>query len=213
MSARRIVLAEYFTTENEILIFGVRADWEEPDVVTLPLDQDELGRFVRANFGERNRVREFVGMGLEELWHGYDCLIEPIARWTHPEDIVYLVPHGLLHYLPLHALKIGDQYFIERNPVAYSPSASALKYCQAKRKNNPDGTPARQTAAVFGDSQENLPYARTEVEELAELFGVTTLLGAAVTQDAFQQSIADVDIIHFAGHGYFHPLQALESGL
>ena len=213
MSARRIVLIEYFTTQDEVQIFGVRSDWKEPVVVTPPLDQTELGRFVRTNFGERNQVREFVEMGLEELWHGYDYLIEPIAHWAAPEDIVYLVPHGLLHYLPFHALSIGDQYFIERNPVVYSPSASVLKYCKEKRKNKPDGTPARQTAAIFGDSREDLPHARTEAENLAELFSVTPLLGGAVTRDAFRQTIADMDIIHFAGHGYFHPSQALESGL
>jgi CHAT domain-containing protein len=213
MSTKRIVLAEYFTTEDETLLFGVRADREEPEVISLPLDQNELRRFVRTNFGEHNRVRELITDGLEELWHGYDYLIEPIAQWADPEDIVYIVPHGMMHYLPLHALKLGDQYFIERNPVVYSPSASVLKYCQANRKNNPDGTPARRTAVIFGDSRGDLRHARTEAEALSELFGVTPLLGNAVTRDAFQQNIVNVDIVHFAGHGDFDASQAMESGL
>jgi CHAT domain-containing protein len=213
VSKKHLVLAEYFTTEEQTFLFGMRADFMEPEVVTLPLDRTELRRFVRANFGERNRVREFIEMGLQELWHGYDYLVEPITRWAAPEDIVYLVPHDLLHYLPLHALKLAGQYLIDRNPVVYSPSASVLKYCYGKRKHNPDGSPARRTAAIFGDSRGDLPYARVEAQMLAELFGVTPLLGTAVTLNTLRQAIADVDIVHFAGHGDFHADQPLESGL
>ncbi len=213
MPAKRIVLAEYFTTDDMAFVFGMRSDFQEPDIVELPLDQTELRRFVYTNFGDRNQVRELIEMGLDELWHSYDYLIEPVVRWAEPEDVVYLVPHGLLHYIPLHALKLGGQYLIERNPVVYSPSASVLEYCCAKRKNTPDGKPARQTATIFGDSCGDLPYARTEAEALAELFGVKALLGNAVTRDAFQQTIIDADIVHFAGHGFFNPRQAMESGL
>jgi len=213
MAERRILLVEYFTTEDKIYIFGVRADFEEPDVVTQLLNQAELSRFVRSNFGQNNRVREFIDMGLEELWHGYNYLVEPITRWAAPEDIVYLVPHGLLHYLPLHALQIEGQHLIERNPVLYCPSASVLQYCQAKRKTNANGILARQTAAIFGDSRENLPHARDEARAVAEFFGVKALLDKAVTRDAFRRAIVDADIVHFAGHGNFNTHQALESGL
>lgn len=213
MPQKRIVLAEYFTTGDMVFLFGVRSDFQKPDIVELPLDQGKLRRFVHTNFGGWNQVRELIEMGLEELWHGYDYLIEPIARWAEPEDVIYLVPHGLIHYLPLHALKLEGQYLIERNPVLYSPSASVLQYCHARRKNTPDGKPARQTAAIFGDSRGDLPYARTEAEALAGLFGAKAVLGNAVTRDAFQQIIVDADIVHFAGHGSFNPNQAMESGL
>jgi len=213
MRAQHLVLAEYFMIEEETFLFGGRADFAAPDVIALSVDQTELRRFASANFGEANRVREFLEMRLETLWHGYDYLVEPIAHWADPGDIVYIVPHGLLHYLPLHALKIEGRYLIERNPVVYSPSASVLKYCQAKRKSNPDGTPSRRTAVIFGDSQGDLPYARTEAEVLAGLFGVTPLLGNAVTRDAFREAVGDIDMVHFAGHGDFNATQPLESGL
>jgi tetratricopeptide (TPR) repeat protein len=126
MPSRRLVLAEYFTDEYATLLLGVRADFQRPEVVELRVDYTELRRFVRTNFGEHNRVRELVA-DLEENWHAYDYLIAPIAKWADPEDIVCLVPHGLLHYLPLHTLKIEGRYFIERNPLLYNPSASVLK--------------------------------------------------------------------------------------
>jgi hypothetical protein len=127
MNERRTILAEYFTTETETLLFGLRPDFDRPEVVSLSLDQSELQSFVRTSFGEHNQVRELIDMGLEELWHRYDYLVEPIARWAAPGDIVYVIPHGLLHYVPMHALKLENRYLVERNPVILSPSASALK--------------------------------------------------------------------------------------
>ena len=77
------------------------------------------------------------------IWRIY-CSIK--KDWSEsPGDYLYLVPHDALHYLPWHALKLEDQYLIERNPVIYTPSASVLKYCQAKRKGR------RDRALVFGD--------------------------------------------------------------
>ena len=128
--ARRAVLAEYFTTDEGLLLFGVRADFAQPDVVSLPLEHEQLHRLVTTNFGAHNEVWQFLATGLEDtLWHeAYDYLIAPIVRWAAPGDIVYLVPHGLLHYLPLHALRLDGSYLAERNPVIYGPSASVLQF-------------------------------------------------------------------------------------
>jgi CHAT domain-containing protein len=212
MPERKIVLVEYFVSGDDVLIFGVRADFSEPRLITHKLDYDELQRSVLTNFGTHGQVR-YLFKDDPELWHHYDELIAPIAEWAAPEDIVYLVPHGLLHYLPLHALKLDGQYLIERNPVLYSPSASLLRYCQARRKNGPDGKPSRQTAAVFGNSRGDLPASEEEANEIAEVFGTAPLLGQAVTTEAFQRTIADADIVHFAGHGRFEEVAPLESGL
>jgi CHAT domain-containing protein len=212
-SERRIVLVEYFIIEDTVFVFCVGSEFRQPTVAKLPLNLSELRLFVLANFGRASKVLELVETGFEELWHAYDYLIEPIARWTRADDIICVVPHGWLHYLPLHALKIGGQYLIERNAVLYLPSASVLKYCQAKRKKNPDCTPARRRALVFGDSRGDLPFSRIEAQNVAAIFGVESWLGDAVTFDAFRRGIDGADIVHFAGHGYFDGAQALESGL
>ncbi len=210
---RTIVLVEYFITKASVLILGLRSNFDEPDVVEIPFDYDNFRRFVTTNFGDQNRVHELIEMGLEGMWHNYDKLIAPISRWSDPGDIVYLIPHGLLHYLPLHALKLDGQYLIERNPVVYSPSASVLKYCQAKRKKNPENLSVFNSAAVFGDSRSNLPLARSEAEQVARLFNVKPLIGEDVTKDNFMKSIKGVDVVHFAGHAEFDSSQPLNSGL
>ena len=210
-SDRRVILVEYFTMQDVVVVFGVASGAETPQVVELPLDQQELRRFVRANLGAHDRVRELIADGLEELWHGYDYLIEPVATWANPDDLVYLIPHGILHYLPLHALAVRGSYLIERNPVIYAPSASMLKFCRAKRKQGDGGV--RLTAAVFGDSRGDLPYARTEAEEVGRLLGASPFLGDAVSRSAVEGILPGTGIVHFAVHGYFSEVDPLRSGL
>ncbi len=51
MAANRIVLAEYFTTDDVTLLFGVRADWDEPQVVELHRPLAEIRHYVAEHFG------------------------------------------------------------------------------------------------------------------------------------------------------------------
>ncbi|HZQ35252.1 MAG TPA: CHAT domain-containing protein, partial [Dehalococcoidia bacterium] len=72
-----------------------------------------------------------------------------------------VVPHGLLHYLPFHALFDGERYLIERAAVCYAPSATLYGVCQARaRQRRRAGTPL-----VIGHSAGGrLPYALAEAE-------------------------------------------------
>jgi len=207
--SQRVVLVEFFCREKSTLVFGVCPDFGEPEVVHLQLDQADFGRFVRSNFGGRAQVRLLVSTAAQRLWQAYDFLIAPIARWTKPNDVVCLVPHGLLHYLPLHSLALEGQPLIERNPVVYSPSASVLQYCRAKRGRGG----VWRTAAVVGDSRDDLPRSRSEAEQVATWFGAQPLLGADATSTAVQHAVRDVDVVHVAGHGYFNAQSPLDSGL
>jgi len=209
-SDRRIVLVEYFVAGEEVHIFGIHSGMIRPEMTTLPLASSELGKFIRSNFGTHGKVEEMVADGFEELWHFYDYLLEPVGRWAQEGDTIYLIPHGPLHYLPLHALKVGHRYLIERNPVVYAPSSSVLKFCRAKRRR--PGPVSALNALVLGDSRGDLPMARLEAEEVASLFGTFPLLGSEVDR-ATLNSVSTADLVHFAGHGCFDVSDPLNSGL
>lgn len=222
MNAKRIILAEYFTTDDVTLLFGVRTDWDEPKVVEIKQPLSEIRKYVaenfstepsnddQAGFSRRNSVRD---LDLAEWQDRFSPFVTPILEWIDRGDYLYLVPHDALHYLPLHALKIEGEYLIERNPVLYTPSASVLKYCQAKRKGQ------RKKALVLGDSDTlyPLPIAREESRQVAALFGVEPYLGKearkSLVQDKLKNEREEIDILHFACHGYFHPSQPLKSGI
>lgn len=222
MQPARIVLAEYFTTDDVTLLFGVRADWEEPEVVEIKQPLAEIRKYVAENFSleeakegdlRRAALSKVHDLDLDEWQVRFAPFVEPILKWAEPGDYLYLVPHDVLHYLPLHTLKVEGKYLIERNPILYTPSASVLKYCQAKRKGK------RETALVLGDSdaEKPLPYAYVEALQVADVFGAEPYLGQAARKslvtDKLEKDRETIDILHFACHGKFHPFQALKSGI
>lgn len=207
-----IVLAEYFTTDDVTLLFGVRANWDEPEVVEIKHPLSAIREYARDHFGPEIAGEQSIrNLKLDEWQDLFGKFVEPIKDWADPGDYLYLVPHDALHYLPLHALKLEGQYLIERNPVMYTPSASVLKYCQAKRKGR------RDQALVLGDSLGDLAHARAEALSVAEAFGTQAHLGQAakksLVQNRLEQGKEAIDVLHFACHGRFYHEQPLKSGI
>ncbi len=221
MPSKRVVLTEYFCTDDVTLVFGVRADWDEPKVVEIAKPLKEIHTFVVEHFGVQTARECATAPTMYEKVQSLDLaaweeffapFVAPIRDWANDGDILWLVPHDVLHYLPLHALQLDGKYLIERHPVLYTPSASVMKYCQAKRTNRP-----RQRALVYGDSQNNLPFAQEEARLVAERFGTQAFLGSEATKTLLQEKLKaekqPLDVLHFACHGYFDPIQPLKSGI
>ena len=214
MSANHVVLAEFFTTEDLTLLFVVRADLEEPQVAEIKTPLNEIRRFVAANFSAAEGGSKVRDLDLDEWQARFGPFVEPILPWADEGDILWLVPHDMLHYLPLHALKVEGHYLIERHSVCYTPSASVMKYCHAKRKPQRGGG-----ALVLGDSRGDLPFSRIEAQRIADLLNCHPRLGTAAGKQLVTHALADeaqreaLDVLHFACHGYFDPAQALKSGI
>ena len=214
MRGRRVLLAEYAAVDGSLLLFGVRADWAEPEIAVVDVDWHELRLFTEGSFGSEGSVRNLVELELQDMWHSYDRLIAPLAAWTDPGDVICLVPHGSLHYLPLHSLRVDGRYLIERNAVTYSPSAAVLQHCLGRRPLAARGNgTAPSRAAVFGDSRGDLPAAREEARHLARLLGTVPVLGEDVTRENLLQGVAEADFVHIAGHASFNDSDPFESGL
>jgi CHAT domain-containing protein len=215
MTERRVVLAEYFTTSDYTLLFVVRAEFDEPQVVEINVSVDQIREFVAANFGGGLSQRNISSFDEGEWQEKFGRLVNPLLKWAEPEDIIWFVPHDVIHYLPLHALKVEGDYLIERNPVCYSPSASVMRYCHSKRKGR------RKKALILADSRAERPlwYAREQALGIGSLPGLEAeiYLGGEATKSLVKQKLAEnrgeVDILHFACHGYFDPRQALKSGI
>ncbi len=224
MTTPRIVLVEYFVTEKFTFLFSIREDWEEPEVIEIKQTLSEIHEYVRDNFGaemltedgqekEMTSCEKLRNLDLDEWQERFAPFIEPILRWTKPDDYLCLIPHDIFHYLPLHTLKVEGDYLVERNPVFYAPSASVLKYCQAKRKER------RENILVLGDSASERPltFARSEAFEIARIFGTQPYIGKDARKSLVKQKLIEerdkIDILHFACHGKIHPFQALKSGI
>jgi CHAT domain-containing protein len=216
MNVQRIVLIEYLVTEDVTLAFGMATGWDEPKAMQLPLSLTAIRTFVAEHFGRRTHS-ESVYARAQALnlvaWEAFGApLVEPIRAWSCANDLLWLVPHDLLHYLPLHALRLDGHYLIEHHPVCYTPSASVMRYCQAKRTNRP-----RRRALVLGDSLDNLPSAREEAFAVAEAFATPAYLGDQATKSRLVQLLDNHeepwDVVHIACHGQFDSSQPLKSGV
>ena len=200
---RRVVVAQYLCTPTRTMLFIARADQPAPQVSYIPLDHAGLRSFAASTFRAPGGVRmmqEDLADGGEAAWHRFAPLIAPLAEWSEPDDVIYLVPHGILHDLPLHTLPIDGMPLIERNPVCYLPAAAVLRHTL----DSPPARPApagRYRPAVFGDSRDNLASARSEAIAVAELFQVTAELGDRVDRTRVLEALADSPLVHIAGHG------------
>ncbi|MGV9816920.1 CHAT domain-containing protein [Nocardia xishanensis] len=215
MSDPRTILAEFLVTERATVLQVIRADLAEPTVETIPLGRTELRRLVRDAFAAAGPTSRFRSRDPSVWTEPLSMLIEPVTRYSDPDDTIWLVPHDVLHSVPMHALDTGSGPLIDRNPVCYSPSASVMRYCQAK------SYPNRQPVLVYADPRADAPlvHARGQADVLARLFGdrTTARVRAAATINALTRDLGErtdgVAVLHLSCHGYFSDDDPLQSGL
>jgi len=132
-----------------------------------------------------------------------EILVGGIFDWVATEK-VYLVPHGMMHYLPFQSLIQDSKYLIQKYQIGYLPSATAFKYVLAKRKKKSYkilalGNPELQSKEM------HLPYAEKEVQQIKKIHNdAYILIGKAASEAAFKKHSMDYDIIHVASHGEFN---------
>src|ERR1700751_5725751 len=148
------VMAEYFCGRDEGYLMLATADSMEPSITMFPLDPlyDEVIAYFEYLLGEGEGG---VGQLLRSV-------VQPIVERTQENELIWIIPYGILHYLPFHAVPTSDGILGLRNPVCYGPSASALRLCrQGPRLTG-------KAVVTLGDSTGDLTYARREAEGVAD---------------------------------------------
>lgn len=125
---------------------------------------------------------------------------------------LYVVPHGVLNYLPFALLPVDTApvggLLIDRYAVAYLPSAAAL--FQA-----PDAQSAPKSLLAMSPARSRLRYAPEEARSLDAMFepNARLLLGAGATESQFKRLAGGFSMLHLATHGSFNKVNPLLSGL
>lgn len=191
---RATVFVDWIAAGKRLLLLARRAGGST-DVRVLPIGIDDVRGFVAGNLGEAS-FRDTLGVN-PFILHEMDGLLAPLESLSAPGERLVLCPTGPLHAVPLHALTLGGEPLLARNPVVYTPSLTVLRHCLARR--GPDGA-ALRTATLLGDPGGDRPEAGALVRELGRRFGAAPRLGGEVTRDAFAAAAADADLVHFQGH-------------
>lgn len=212
------LLLEYFMVEGRFILFGVTADAVQ--VIEITESAQQIQRWVelfRMNCQRvvPNQARTSLLEALQTQAQGflqalYDSLVKPAEQLFEGIKRLVIVPHGILHYLPFHALFDGEQYLLDSYVISTIPNASLLRFMQADEATAASG-PIETVS--FGFSAENaLPFTVQEAQDVADIMQGTAFIDDEVTLDHLQQA-ANADIIHLATHGEFNPDNPLFSGL
>ena len=114
---------------------------------------------------------------------------------------------------PFNALHNGKSYLIERYSIRILPSASVIKYLQAKKTSKPAdilvfGNPD------LGDPRYDLVYAQNEAIAVSKTQSRSrVLLRKEATETAFKKYGSSFKYIHFATHGQFNVDAPLKSAV
>ena len=167
----------------------------------------------------------------QELFH---YLIEPISSYISNADLIYFVPFGKLHYIPLHALPWKDNKpLILDHAVAYIPSASLLRFV----KNKGTGTlenclscgivfkeEAKEIASIFSSNSGSVSIFSSSnsasgsnsiyIEEPTKKEFTDMLENTAKNENnSNNNNNNNFDILHLSCHGFFNKNDPMSSGL
>jgi CHAT domain-containing protein len=213
LSAEEQIVA-YTTVRDEILAFIIDRD----------------GLHVRRNLASRAEVERLTER-LRFQWHKmemrayapvpgiappdgtdrilkqlYTLLVEPLQDLL-PGAQLTVVPHGVLHTVPFHALHDGLQYLIDRWEIAYAPGCSVWAACRERKEIH------GERSLVFGLSEAGIIHTQEEAENLRCLLpGVEVFTEQAATVDAVPKS-GVFQHLHFATHAVFRKDNPLFSAL
>jgi tetratricopeptide (TPR) repeat protein len=197
---RPVLLAEYFIGVTGLTIFLLRAEWDTVQVHTNSITSDHIRRGYADFHRQVVQYRDRGGAG----WMALSAqLTEPLLPYLESDDLVVLVPHGMLHALPVHALPIGGVPLVSSHPVAYTPTCGLLPLWQSPAK----GTGELNSCAAFGVTYE------TEAEAVSAIFGDHPIPAAGLSADTIAAQAVQRDIAHFSCHAYFNETDPLGSGL
>jgi CHAT domain-containing protein len=128
----------------------------------------------------------------------YQALIAPVrGRLDHAGHLI-IVPHGILHYVPFHALSDGSSFLGDQYSVSYAPSASVYHLCSTR-------SPATASESlILGVPDEMAPSIADEARSVAAVLPrPRLLLGAQATEHNLRQYAPASRVIHLATHGLF----------
>lgn len=240
------IMLEYLVGKQRLTILSIGTDKAHVEQLDYPLDS--LRSAIRSFRGRLSDIKSFSEDGQkarEELRHYgehfYQQLLKASLEQYDSDKIarLYVIPDGVLSYLPLETSLIGSAkgtpvakwpYLMRKYAVAYGFSARiwldqlqeerdygngrllgiAPKY-KSKMDSFVDYRSARLRAVreLLGD----LPGAREEVLQLEEQFKGLYLLNDAASEKRFRDTMNSFSVIHLAMHGLLNDEEPMISSL
>jgi CHAT domain-containing protein len=210
-------MVEFYAYQEEIVAFVLQEGWSEPQIVILPLSHRRLLHRYFLPYHDEVLDRENLTRSNRRPTHSWLTLgkelLEPLESALGNAKLVYLIPHGLLHLMPLHALTVHGAPFIARRAVVYAPSAAVLT--RTLERTQPQDKSTRPL--VLGYTASSDPVERAlflnEAREIATYFACSPVIDAAANIGILLKYAPTASRIHLSCHGRFNRDDPLVSGV
>ena len=219
-----VTLLAYHITGDEIIAFvgrrdGVRIARDCGSVRAvarllrqLEVQWDRMGAgqgFVDEHAEHLTRLTQRVLSSLhDELVAPLGPLLDESSSNERGPQKITIIPHGLLHRVPFHALFDGDAYLIDRFEISYAPSATVFSLCQKQTSRNLD------SALIMSVADPLIPNVTDEASAVAShLPGAEVLADGQATTGAIRKKAPGCGILHLACHGMFRADNPMFSSL
>ncbi|MCW5882806.1 MAG: CHAT domain-containing protein, partial [Anaerolineae bacterium] len=200
----RTILLEYYIDAQRAVVFVAT----ESGLQVVPLDVcaaeiETLLRNWRLNVetsswavAQRRPLGSLAATARRLLQALHDKLLRPLAGYLATYERVVIVPYGVTHTVPFHALHDGARYLIEGWDVSYCPSSRLLQLCAQAAARPPN------SALVLAYSQHGqLPYVLEEARAVVELLGGESYIEAEATRATLLARQGQHGVLHLAAHG------------
>lgn len=203
-------LLAWFALENELVGFAL-SHTNGLRVSRLPISPAQIFNGSFDGLGLPRSLMPDPSARLTVPWllpHLYDHLLAPLLPACRR---LVLVPHGNLHWLPLHAAcnRATGHHLCEEFDLLYAPSAAIqLAQLQPRRTNS-----ERTGTLALACEGRGLRYVEAEVADVARLGGGRALIGAGATSQSLREEAHRFRWLHLAGHAHYTPHAPLQSGV
>lgn len=210
----KVALISLSTLPDSVFLSVLRAGWEAPKVRIVPLKSVEFRkRYLQSYYDEiLKRPRGYIPRNAYAWQELGNIILAPLEPLLADVELVYFLPHGRFHRLPLHALTVNGKPFIERWAVAYAPSVSVLESTLSR----PTG---EGSVLVMGYASPNDPRKTLtelilrEANEVARHFHILPKPPEDANAAMVTKHGPSARLIHLSCHGAFDPKEPLESGI
>lgn len=206
----REALIEYVVGSEAVMLFVLRSDGLF--ATTVPVAQEDIRSGIHL-------LRDLIQQRDDTRWSRpavklARTLLDPALEsgWLSDVEHLYLVPHGVLNYLPFAILPAGSGSdsvpLVERYTMTYLSTALALT-------NGRREPASRRSLLGVAPERSRLRFAPDETISVAKFFRphARVLNGQAATESLFVRIAGEYQVLHLATHSYFNKFNPLLSGL
>ncbi|HKY42413.1 MAG TPA: CHAT domain-containing protein [Pyrinomonadaceae bacterium] len=200
-------LLEYAVLDDKVVIWVITRDLIKSEHVIIKhseLDK-KINNYLHAITRASNNRDQIVAQA-KELHHD---LIGPIEKYLDRGKVLCVVPDKNLSFLPFAALvsPASGRHLIEDYAIQIAPSATIFIKTsqQAAQLRANKSEQALVVGNPYFDREQfgelpDLPQARREAEQVAQLYATKPLLGNEATSPDVKRLLNKADVVHLATH-------------